>query len=237
MKILSKSSGGDLDDDLSLVLAAEHIRERLGGRLEPVLDLLGRLERAVRETFGDGRVELVDVLVLELVDEETSDVEALGDDVPARKDEGGVSFSPRGPRTSDHEGQDLHDVLETVRLSAVVACNHSTLDSSSSLLGGAEEGVEGRRTNSVPEDVDAAERLELLGRVLRLVVESLVYTERLDELDLLIRSGRGNNVAPCVLGDLADELADGTVGGGDKDVLALLGVRKGLETVESSLTG
>lgn len=133
--------------------------------------------------------------------------------------------------------QNSHNVLETVRFAPVVRTNHPALDSSSSLLGSAEEGVEGRSTNSVPEDVDPAESLELLGRVLGLVVERLVNTERLNELDLFVRSGRRDNVATCVLGDLADELADGTVGGGDKDILALLGVREGLETVEGSLTG
>jgi hypothetical protein len=157
-----------------------------------------------------------------------------------------------------------HDVLEGIGLASIVACDHAALDGPAATVGSGEPSVERRAADAIPEDVDRlAEVCEGLGGVGLLVVKGRVDAKGLDELDLLVGTGRGDDVAARGLGDLADELckekgrrlgvsrglyaggpvwsgrltSDGAVGRADEDRLSGLRVREGLEAVVGGLAG
>jgi hypothetical protein len=103
-----------------------------------------------------------------------------------------------------------HDVLEGIGLASIVACDHAALDGPAATVGSGEPSVERRAADAIPEDVDRlAEVCEGLGGVGLLVVKGRVDAKGLDELDLLVGTGRGDDVAARGLGDLADELCKG----------------------------
>lgn len=104
-------------------------------------------------------------------------------------------------------------------------------------LNGSREGL---TANVLVVDVDAlrSQAGESVGRLLLLVVEASIELELVgDEIELLVVTDAANDGQALELGQLADNLADGTAGGGDEDGLALLGLANLVKGAEGGQAG
>lgn len=122
----------------------------------------------------------------------------------------------------------LHEVLDRVLVLGleVVLRDHTASNDAAEVVHASDSGLKLLATDVLVVDVNAlgSQALESLERLLGLVVEAAVEAELLgDEVELLVVADGADDGQALVLGELADELADGAGGGGDEDGLALLG--------------
>lgn len=126
-------------------------------------------------------------------------------------------------------GNNVHQVLDGVGLLGleVVLGDHTAGDDAAEVVHGVDGGRELLAADVLVVDVDAVggEAGEGVGGLLGLVVEARVESEVvLDELELLVVTDGADDGQALVLGELANELANGAGRGGDEDCLALLGL-------------
>lgn len=208
----------DLDNGLAKVLTLEDANKAFGG----VVDALGDVHLGLEGALGEPLLHLllvllvVDVAVAGLADEEADHLEGLGDDV-----------------------EHVADAVPLV-LGGVVVADHAAGGDAAALVDVVEGGLEVLAADVLKVDVDAlgGDALEAVGGLLLLVVEAAVEAELLgDEVELLVAADGADDAEALVLGDLADDLADGAGGRADEDGLALLGLTDLVETGPGGQTG
>jgi hypothetical protein len=209
---------GDLQDSLAEVLAREQAKKTLSGVVNAIGDTELGLVSALVDPLLDVLLVLNEVLGSHtlVTDDEALDLQALCDD--------------------------LHEVADGVLLagSGVVLRNHAAADDATEVVHGSNCGLEVLTTNVLVVDVDTvgSKSGESIGRLLVLVVECTVETEVVGDVVLLLIVTDGtDDLQPLVLGDLANELADGTRSSTDEDGLALLGLTNGVEARVGGKTG
>jgi hypothetical protein len=194
----------DLKNSLAEVLALEQTDEALAGIVDTLGDIHGGLEGALAEPLLDLLLVLAGVpgAHVGITNNEAAHGQALGDD--------------------------LHEVADGVLVLGleVVLGDHAAGDDATKVVHAGDGGLELLTADVLVVDVDTVggQALEGVKRLLLLVVEAGVEVKVLgDEVELLVVTDGADDGEALVLGELADELADGTGGGGDEDGLALLG--------------
>jgi hypothetical protein len=201
---------GDLQNGLAEVLAREQAKKTLSS----VVNAIGDTELGLVGTLVD---PLLDVLLVVgkvlgthalVTNNEALKLQALCDD--------------------------LHEVADRVLLagSGVVLRDHAAADDATKVVHGVDCSLEVLTTNVLVVDVDTvgSKSGESIGRLLVLVVESTVETKVVGDVVLLLVVTDGtDDLQALVLGELANELADGTRGSTDEDGLTLLGLTNGVE--------
>jgi hypothetical protein len=205
----------NLQHGLAEVLALEQTNEALAGVVNALGDIHGGLESALAEPLLDLLLVLSSVpgTHVGVTNNETAHGQALGDD--------------------------LHEVLDRVLVLGleIVLGDHAASDDAAEVVHAGDGGLELLATDVLVVDVDTVGRKALEGveRLLLLVVEAAVEVELFgDEVELLVIADGADDGQALVLGELADELADGTGSGGDEDGLALLG---NADVVEGGVSG
>ena len=209
--------GLDLEDSLAEVVTLEHANETLGRIIDTLSDVQLRLDAAVLDPGLQALLVLLEVRRAEVggSNEETLKLELLE--------------------------QDLVVVLESRALfGGLVVVGDETADGDTSVgVHAVERSLEVLGTDVLEVDVDTVGRqtLEGIGGGLLLVVEAGVETELLgDEVELLVGADGADDAEAFALGDLADDLADGTGGGAEEEGLALLGLANLVESRPASET-
>lgn len=211
---------------LSKVLSVENIQETLSGILNALGDGLLDDELSASYPLADVLLVLSGVLGAKLL---VTDNESLRYSVSHLCDRAdsrdSITYFHLDPL-----GHDVHQVFGEVHIGGVgqvVVRDHTAHDEASMVVGGLKGRLEGLTSDVLEVDVDSL-RSKLLQRLLvrgGLVVEGMVELELvLDELGLLVAADGADHGEPLVLGELADDLADGSRGGRDEDGLALLGL-------------
>lgn len=121
--------------------------------------------------------------------------------------------------------KDVVDVLDGVG-SGVVLGDETADDDTAEVVHGLKGSLEVLATDVLVVDVDTlgGKTGKSISGLLGLVVEALEAESLGDVLELLVGTDGADDAQALVLGELANELADGTAGSGDEDGLALLGL-------------
>ena len=205
----------ELQDGLAHVLAVEDADKALGG----VVNAVGLVEEDLEGAFLDPLLHTL--LVLLGVD---------GTHVGVGNDE-----AAHGDALDEH----VLDVLDGVG-GGVVLRDHTANNHTAEVVHGVESSLEVLAADVLVVDVDTlgGEAGESFGRLLLLVVETTIKAKLLEDVvELLVRANGTDDPETLVLGELADELADGTAGSGDEDGLTLLGLANGIQRRVGSQTG
>lgn len=192
----------ELKDSLAHVLAVEDTDETLGSVVNADSLVDEHLEGAILDPLLHILLVLlgVDITHALVTDNEAAHVNTLDEDVV--------------------------DVLDGIR-GGVVLGDQTADDDAAKVVQGIEGSLEMLATNVLVVDVDTlgGKTGKSSSGLLGLVVEAAVEAESLgDVLELLVGADGSNDAQTFVLGELADELADGSASGGDENRLALLGL-------------
>lgn len=208
----------DLQNGLAEVLAREQAKEALSG---------------VVDTLSDTELGLVGTLVNPLLDVLLVVGKVLGAHTLVADDEA---------LNLQALGNDLHKVADGVLLtrSGVVLRDHTAADDATEVVHGVDRSLKVFTTNVLVVDVDTvgSKSGEGIGRLLVLVVEGTVEAKVVGDVVLLLVIADGaDDLQALVLGELANELTNGTRCGTDEDGLALLGLTNGVEARVGGKTG
>jgi hypothetical protein len=191
---------------LSKVLSLEQTNEALGRVLNTLGDPLLNNELLARQPLANILRVLLSILGAELrvVNNEALQRQAFGNDV--------------------HEvGREVHLLLAL----SIVVSDHTAHDEAGLVVRSLQGSLESFTSDILEVDVDTlrGELRQCLAVADLFVVKRLVEFELLlDELRLGVAADGTNYPQALALGQLADNLADSSRGGGDEDGLALLGL-------------
>lgn len=184
-----------------------------------ILNALGLMDQSLKSALLDPLLHIFLVLLSILIthtlitDNETAHIQTLG----------------------QHIGNVLNGITTTV-----VLRDHTADHNTTEIIHRVERSLEVLTTDVLIVDIQTlrGQTCQGISRLLRLVVESTIEAQLLDdEVELLIRSNGSNDLQTLVLSELADQLADSATSGGDEDGLALLGLADLVEGGVGSQTG